>query len=82
MITTKASKRLDVRCWIELALAGIAAALALTFFGPHWIEAVFGVDPDAGGGWTETAIGLSVAGALLAVFGWKRVSRNDVGCRH
>jgi hypothetical protein len=50
-----------------------AAALALVFLGPHWIEAVFGVDPDGGGGWTEVAISMSLAAAALTLFGWQRV---------
>jgi hypothetical protein len=60
------------RTRIETVLAAAFAILALvTVMWPTWIEAIFGVDPDAGSGVLEWAIVaslgvLAAAAALLA----------------
>jgi hypothetical protein len=55
-------RRPDVRragagFWVRLALATVSAVLFLVTLAWHdWIEIVFRVDPDHGGGWLIPAI--------------------------
>jgi hypothetical protein len=56
--------RLRTRVRLEVALACLSAGLfALTLANPEWIEALTGLDPDAGSG----ALELLVSASLLAV---------------
>lgn len=60
---------LNLRMAIETVLALACGLFALAAaFGPQWIEAVFGVQADAGSGETEwaLAVGLGLA-AVVAV---------------
>ncbi len=63
----------------EVLLAGVCAALALlTFVWPDWIEAAFGVDPDAHSGEAEWLLVLGLAalgavGGMLARGEWRRL---------
>jgi hypothetical protein len=57
---------------IQVGLAAVAAALAvLSAVLPEWIEALFGVEPDAGNGAAEWAIvlGLLVVAVVLGARG-------------
>jgi hypothetical protein len=70
--------------WIELALAGISAFLAIiTVLWPDWIELVFNVDPDLGNGSLERAI-VGLAFVLTIVFvalahrEWRRAAVSSV----
>jgi hypothetical protein len=50
-------QKLPTRFWIESALGVLSAAcLALTLVWPQWIEAIFGLHPDAGDGSSEWVI--------------------------
>jgi hypothetical protein len=68
---------LRLRFWIETALAALGfLLLALTLVMPDWIEFFFGINPDAGSGAAEWAIGLfllliSVTSSFLARAEWK-----------
>jgi len=68
------------RAWIEIVLTITSAALALlTAVSSAWIEAVFGIDPDAGNGAVEWAIvamltGAAVAFAVSARSEWRRAA--------
>jgi len=63
---------------IESVLATVSGALlVLTLFWKDWIEAIFGVDPDAGSGQLEWMIGglliaLTVTFSAFACGGWRR----------
>jgi hypothetical protein len=58
--------RLRTRVRLEVALACLSAGLfALTLAYPEWIEALTGLDPDAG----SSALELLVSAALLVVAG-------------
>jgi hypothetical protein len=67
-----------LRFWLEAGLATASAALLLlTLLAPDWIEAVFGVDPDAGNGSLEWALVGVLAVTAIAVLGaarreWRR----------
>ncbi len=67
-----------IRFWLEACLGVISAALLLlTLLKPDWIEAVFGIDPDAGNGSVEWAIvGVlfvaTIAASALARLEWRR----------
>jgi hypothetical protein len=67
--------RLRTRVRIEVALACLSAVLfAVTLAYPEWIEALTGLDPDAGSG----ALELLVSAALLAVaVGLALLARRD-----
>jgi hypothetical protein len=68
------------RFWLEAGLAAAAALLlALTAAVPNWIERIFGVEADAGGGELEwgLAIGLAVVlllSAFMARQEWRRAT--------
>ena len=66
------------RFWLETTLAGSSSGLlVLTIVRPQWIEALLGVEPDAGDGSLEWAIVgvLALVTALLfasALREWRR----------
>jgi hypothetical protein len=70
--------RLRRRFWVDNALAIASGALAIaTLVQPDWLEAVFGIDPDASSGaleWGLTVIlaATSLAGGWLAGVEWRR----------
>jgi hypothetical protein len=61
-------ERLRRRLRIEVALAVISAAMCvLTLVFPEWIEALTGLEPDAGSGALEWIIaGVFLVGAVVA----------------
>ncbi len=72
------------RLWLELGVAGLAAALCiLTLVWHDWIEA-FGIEPDGGNGSLEwvvvgaLALIALVAGALARTE-WRRVRSQGAG---
>ena len=72
------------RLWLELGVAGLAAALCiLTLVWNDWIEA-FGIEPDGGNGSLEwvvvgaLALIALVAGALARTE-WRRVRSQGAG---
>jgi len=73
--------RLRWRFWAENALALIATLLAITTVAqPAWVEAVFGVDPDASSGALEwslvvIAAGVAIVSAWLARLEWRHAQR-------
>ena len=68
-------RSLRSRFWAESLLALTTAILtALTLLDPEWIEAVFGVEPDAGSGALEWAI---VAVSLVATLGFAALARAE-----
>lgn len=75
---------LRARFWNWSGLAAIAAFLAIvTLFAPHWIETVFGWDPDLRDGSVErlTIVALCCATAsssILAAYEWRRMQTADV----
>lgn len=68
------------RFWLEAALASLTGILTIaTLIKRDWIEAVFGVDPDAGSGSLEwgmvvVAFVLTIAFAALARAEWRRAA--------
>jgi len=63
------------RSHVELvASAVLAVAAAVTVVVPHWIEAVFHVDPDGASGSLEWLV-VAVLGALAVLAGW--LARRD-----
>jgi hypothetical protein len=59
---------------VETLLAALTAALAtLTAAWPAWIEGMFGIDPDHGGGSFEwvVVVGFAVTAVLLAMLAWR-----------
>jgi hypothetical protein len=69
------------RFWLECALALVSATLTLgTVFVHDWIEVLFGIDPDAGGGQLEAAAtivatAVTVLLVLAARREWLRTTR-------
>jgi hypothetical protein len=60
----ESSKPIRARFWLEIGVAGTAAALAvLTLVWSEWIEAIFRMDPDRGNGSLER----SIVGVLLLI---------------
>jgi hypothetical protein len=56
-----------------LPLAGVSAAVALvTAVAPHWLETIFGLDPDGGNGSTELLI--VIASSAVSLLSWVRVA--------
>lgn len=61
---------LSAKVWfrLEVALAGLSLlALAATLVWANWIELLFGVEPDGGGGGLERIVGLSLTAATAIV---------------
>jgi hypothetical protein len=55
-----------LRFWVECALAGLAAVLAvLTAIWPDWIELLFDADPDGGNGSAEWGIVIAFVAAAI-----------------
>lgn len=67
------------RTWVEVATAIVASLSALvTIAVPAWIEVIFRVDPDGGGGGLEVAIvgvlvGIAILASIAARGEWLRV---------
>lgn len=69
---------MKLRGWVETAgacLSGLLFVLVLAW--PDWIEAAFGVDPDAGSGTLEAVIAVvaliaTATFSLLARLEWRR----------
>jgi hypothetical protein len=74
-------RRLPARFWIENVLALLAALVAvMTVVDAEWLEAFFGIDPDAGSGAVEWAVTVAAAGVALgtawaAASEWRRAAR-------
>jgi len=67
--------RLRTRVRIEVALACLSAGLlAVTLAYPEWIEALTGLDPDAGSGALELLVS---AALLIAAGGLALLARRD-----
>jgi len=70
---------MQFRFWLEVALATITGILfVVTFFWNDWIELVFHVDPDSGGGSLErllvgVLLVLTIVCVVLARFEWRRI---------
>ena len=65
------------RGWLELVLAVVSAiALLATLVSPDWIEELFGVEPDGGGGALEALIAISLTVATIA---FALAARHEVG---
>jgi hypothetical protein len=66
--------------WVRLALAAISAVLfVVTLVWHDWVELVFRIDPDHGGGWLEwliviMAFGFTMAFSISARREWRRSS--------
>lgn len=75
---------MDRRFWVKLALAAVTATLgAITMAWQDWIEIVFRVDPDHGGGWLESlivvvAFGVTLTSSISAHADWRRRSLGAV----
>ncbi|GAB3002875.1 hypothetical protein [Saccharothrix stipae] len=55
------------RFWVEAALAAVTGVVtAATLFSREWVEVVFGVEPDGGGGSFEWVV-VRVAGLAFVV---------------
>jgi Na+-driven multidrug efflux pump len=66
-------QRGTTRVWVETGLALIAAVLTVvSLVRPDWLEAVFGVDPDAHGGALEWAIVCALLVLAIALGGHAR----------
>ncbi len=74
------ARNIGHRFWVRLTLAVISAALfVVTLALPDWIEIVFRVDPDHGGGWLEwTIVVVMFALALRMSIGARREWRRSV----
>lgn len=69
-----------IRFWVELGLAaGTLALLLLTLISRHWIEAIFGVEPDAGSGALEwgLVVGLAAATVLFTLMARAELKRQS-----
>jgi hypothetical protein len=61
------------RFWVESALAGATALLAVVTLAWHdWIETIFGVDPDHGNGSLEWLFVAVMAAAAVSFAGLAR----------
>jgi hypothetical protein len=68
-------QNLDMRVRIQSALAGMSTALCvLTLAYPEWIEALTGLEPDAGSGALELLVS---AVFLLVAIGLLLLNRRD-----
>jgi len=71
------------RFWLELAFAIFSAGLlVVTVLWHDWIEIVFRIDPDRGGGWFEwlivaLAFVVSVSFSISARHEWRRINSHD-----
>lgn len=78
-------RRLRARFWIELVLSALSLLLTIgTILVPDWIEVIFHIEPDEGGGSLEAlitviAVAVTVAFVLAARFEWKRASARQPG---
>ena len=76
-----AKRRLGAQFWIELALGALSLVLTIGTIVVHdWIEALFHIEPDAGGGSLEAlvtvvAVAVTVGFELAARFEWRRAVR-------
>lgn len=74
-----ADRSVRVRFWLDLVYGLLGAVLfVVTLLTRGWIELIFGVDPDSGGGTLEFAIAfgllaVSIVSGFLAVREWRRV---------
>ena len=68
------------RFWIELGLSALSLILAIGTIVVHdWIEVLFNVEPDEGGGSLEAfitvlAVAITVGFALAARLEWRRAA--------
>jgi hypothetical protein len=78
-------RRLRGRFWIELVLSALSLLLTIgTILVPDWIEVIFHIEPDEGGGSLEAlitvvAVAVTVAFVLAARFEWRRASARQPG---
>lgn len=57
--------------WLLLAVVSASVAI-LTAITPHWLETLFGLDPDGGNGSAELLI--VVVSASVSLLSWLRVA--------
>lgn len=75
---------MKLRGWVETAgafLSGLAFVLVLVW--AHWIEALFGVNPDANSGALEAAMAVlarcaTVTFSLLARWEWRKARSSHI----
>ena len=79
------NRRLRGRFWIELVLSALSCLLTIgTVLVHDWIEVLFHIEPDEGGGSLEAlitvlAVAVTVAFVLAARFEWRRASARQPG---
>ena len=72
-----------MRFWLEMVLGGFSALVfAATLVWPNWIERLFEVEPDGGGGSAEWGWAIAFAVAALLLFAdagrtWWRATRRQ-----
>jgi hypothetical protein len=77
---TMGNRRLRGRFWIELGLSVLSLVLTIGTIVVHdWIEVLFHVEPDEGGGSVEAlvtvvAVAITVGFALAARTEWRRTA--------